>query len=370
MSARRFPGEAYRVWHLHPRWSLALRGAVAAALAWGVGMIVPPPFSEYPYYAPLGAVVATTSTLARSVRESAQAVGALLLGAAVALAVDTVMSPSALSVALVVGVAMLCAGWRALGQMGTWVANAALFVLILGQGEEAQYVGAFAGLVLVGAAIGVGVNAVWPPLPISPSEAALDRLRDALAEQAEALAEWLEHRGPLAPEEWERRRAGLRPTIERARAEVAHTSEASRGNLRARRHRTRATAQAARVEALGITAEGMDEIVRLLVTWEREDLDTVALGPELRPEFASALRALAEVLRAQADAGAGVGDRSRADAGDEAGAGTDDPVARLARRIEELPGDVRAARERSGEDHLVAAALVVVLRRSADALEA
>ncbi|MCK9795368.1 hypothetical protein M1843_16600 [Isoptericola sp. 4D.3] len=365
----RLPASAHRTWEMHPRWSLALRGAVAAALAWLVGMVAPPPFADYPYYAPLGAVLATTSTLARSVRESLQAVGALLLGAAVALGVDAVLAPSALSVALVVGVALLCAGWRALGDMGTWVANSAIFVLILGQGEETEYVGAFAGLVLVGAAIGVGVNAVRPPLPITPSEAALDRLRDALAEQADSLAGWLEHRGPLAPDEWERRRAGLRPTIERARAEVAHTWEASRGNPRARRHGDRASEQSRRIEALGTAAEGMDEIVRLLVTWEREDREVVALGPQLRPEFASALRSLAAVLRPTED---GAEDKAEDQAEDQ-GTEDDDPedaVAHLVRKVDELPGAVRAARERSGDDHLVAAALVVVLRRCASALEA
>ncbi|MFD7026387.1 aromatic acid exporter family protein, partial [Promicromonospora sukumoe] len=97
-------------WARHPRWSLAAKGAVAAALAWFVALLAPAPFSEYPYYAPLGAVVAMTSSAVRSVRESAQAVGALLLGAVIARGVDAAVGSSVLSVALVVAVALVCAG--------------------------------------------------------------------------------------------------------------------------------------------------------------------------------------------------------------------------------------------------------------------
>src|SRR5690606_8575909 len=104
-AARRARGvlsAAQQRWVRHPRWSLAVRGAIAAALAWFVGVLAPEPFSDYPYYAPLGAVVATPSTLARSVRESVQAVLAILVGAAIARVVDLALYPSAASVALVV----------------------------------------------------------------------------------------------------------------------------------------------------------------------------------------------------------------------------------------------------------------------------
>ncbi|MCZ2264164.1 hypothetical protein IRJ14_16370, partial [Isoptericola sp. QY 916] len=236
-------GAVRDAWARHPRWSLAVRGAVAAALAWLVGVVAPAPFSEYPYYAPLGAVIATTSTLARSVRESVQSVGALLLGAAIALAVDSVLMPGVLSVALVVGLALLCAGWRVFGGQGAWVANAAIFVLVLGQGEDVEYVGAFAGLVVVGAAIGTGVNILLPPLLLTPSGLALGALRDALVEQLDDLAGWLDDEGLLDVEEWEGRRRALFPVTDVARSAVARSGEASRGNPRARRHGERARSQ-------------------------------------------------------------------------------------------------------------------------------
>ncbi|MFE5337247.1 hypothetical protein ACFQ8E_15155 [Isoptericola sp. NPDC056573] len=355
----------HEVWVRHPRWSLAFRGAVAAALAWLVGVVAPAPFSDYPYYAPLGAVIATTSTLARSVRESVQTVGALLLGAAIALAVDSVLVPGVLSVALVVGLALLCAGWRVLGAQGTWVANSAIFVLVLGQGESAEYVGAFAGLVVVGAAIGTGVNLLLPPLLLAPSAIALGALRDALVEQLDDLAARLDDEGTLDPDEWERRRRALFPTIEGARAAVARSGEASRGNPRARRHGERARSQARQAEVLGTAAEVVDEVVRLLVDWERTGRDEVALGPRLRPELASALRSFADALREPEDDG---GPDDAVDAPPVTAA--DDPGAAFARSLDRLRDVVRDARERSGGDHLVAGALVVVLRRAADVLTA
>src|SRR5690625_37272 len=70
-------------WRRHPRMALAIRAAVAAAVAWVVVSVLPGELADdYPYYAPFGAVIATTFTLAGSVRESLQSVGAIAVNAA------------------------------------------------------------------------------------------------------------------------------------------------------------------------------------------------------------------------------------------------------------------------------------------------
>jgi hypothetical protein len=193
----------HRAWLTHPRWALAVKGALAASLAWFVALIAPPPFAEYPYYAPLGAVLATTSTVVRSVRDSLQSVAAVLVGAVIARTVALLPLPGLLELTVVVGLALLCVGWRIFGEMGSWTVMSAIFVLIIGSGDTGDYVGSYAGLILVGAAIGVGVNLLLPPLPLTPSELALSRLRDGIAEQVEALAAWLNDRGALQPDEWD-----------------------------------------------------------------------------------------------------------------------------------------------------------------------
>ena len=61
---RRWTRGAVRTWARHPRYGLAAKAALAASLAWAVVQLVPGPASAYPYYAPLGAVIATSTTLA------------------------------------------------------------------------------------------------------------------------------------------------------------------------------------------------------------------------------------------------------------------------------------------------------------------
>ena len=371
----RLAAAARRTWVKHPRWSLAAKGALAATLAWFAGTLAPAPLSEYPYYAPLGAVLATTSTLVRSVRESLQTVAAVLVGAVIARAVDLVPLPGPLAIAVAVGIALLCVGWRIFGEMGAWIVTSAIFVLILGAGEGLEYVGSYAGLIVVGAAIGVSVNLVLPPLPLAPSEVALTRLRDELAEQVEALATGLEDRGTLDPDEWENRRHRLIPTIERTRAAVGQMREASRANRKVRRtgYRDWVESQTRRAGALGTSAEVVDEIERLLVEWERDGRDDLALGRELRPAFAHALRAFATALRSaetqddDRDTGISNGFEAEPSTG-PASPDRADAVRRLDESLGELRAQVREARRTSEQDYFVAGALVIGLSRGAGAL--
>jgi hypothetical protein len=358
----------HRAWLRHPRWSLAAKGALAASLAWFVGLLAPEPFAQYPYYAPLGAVLATTSTVVRSVRDSLQSVAAVLVGALIARTVHLLPLPGLVELAMVVGLALLCVGWRIFGDMGSWTVMSSIFVLILGNGGDGdgmEFIGSYVGLILVGASIGIAVNLLLPPLPLTPSELALGRLRDGMADQVELLANWLEDRGTLDPDEWERRRQELFPTVEGARAAVAQTREASRANLRVRYKRNEywVASQTRRAGALGTSAEVVDEIVRLLVEWERDGRDEVALGQRLRPEFAATLRAFASALRAAVTRD--VADRPAAGAARDEAA---DAVARLDRSVEELRDVVRTAQRSSGQDYFVAGALIVNLARGADAL--
>lgn len=337
----------HRRWSRHPRWALAIKGSLAASLAWVVAVLAPAPFSDYPYYAPLGALIAMSSTAVRSVRQSAQATGAVLLGAVLAQGVDLVLGSSTLSVALAVGLALLCSGWRLFGEMGRWVATSALFVLILGGSEPLEFITVYSGLIVVGAVIGTAVNLLFPPLPLTPSEDALDRLRRVLVDQAEVLADRLERSGPLVADEWRRRRRAVAPTTDRSHGAMAQTDEAMRVNLRGHRYSGWAGAQAGRAEALWTAADVLDEVVRLLAEWEHTDRADVALGPEIRPVLATTLRSYAAALRSDRD---------------------DDPAGGAAEAVSRLADAVRAARGDSGDDLFVAGALVVALRRGVDAL--
>ncbi|MEK8225967.1 hypothetical protein NKG05_07675 [Oerskovia sp. M15] len=253
-----------------------------------------------PYYAPLGAVVATTSTVARSVRESLQAVAAIVVGALVARGVDLVLAPSALSIALVVAVATLVAGWGFLGEMGSWAVTSALFVLIIGNADKVGYMGAYVGLVVVGALVGIGINLLFPPLPLAASDVALARLRNALADQLEHLADGLDLDAAPSPEEWDERRLLLTPVLDRSRQSSARAKEAARANRRARRYAEATQAQSAQAEALALTSSVVADLTRLVTSWETLGRDDLAFGEPLRPLTRDALLAYADAVRSTA----------------------------------------------------------------------
>ena len=172
-----------------PRTVLALKAAVAAGLAW----LVVIPFSgvadDYPYYAPLGAVVVTSTTVMTSVRTSLQALAALAIGAGLAVVVVQAPVAQVVAVMLVVGIGTALASWQRLGEMSAYVPFTALFVLIIGGEDPSYYVLGYGGLTAVGAAVGVAVNLALPQLPLGRTLQALADLQEELSRQLRSLAE-------------------------------------------------------------------------------------------------------------------------------------------------------------------------------------
>ncbi|UNX53784.1 hypothetical protein MF406_12440 [Georgenia sp. TF02-10] len=276
--------------------SLAVRAGVAAALSWLIAPLLPAPASDYPYYAPLGAVIATTFSLAGSVRESLQAVLAIAIGGTIALGADLLSEDSGpLMVAVVITLGVVAAGWRPLGDQGSWVPMAALFTLIIGQGE-AFFVGTYAGLVLLGALVGLGVNLVFPPLPLAPVQEATREMRQVLVVQLRDTADLLARGEPPEPADWAGRRRDVEPARWRMRDAARQADEARRGNVRARRYAGAVAGELRQGEALDRLTTQVSELTDLLSEEERAGLEQVALGPALRPAAAEALRRLADAL--------------------------------------------------------------------------
>lgn len=108
---------------------LVLRTSAAAGLSWIVARMLPIG-GAYPYYAPLGAVVATSVTITASLRETVRAFVAIVLGAVIALATGAVLPASTATVVLVVALGVVVAQIPWLGDMGPlgadrWVVRAA-----------------------------------------------------------------------------------------------------------------------------------------------------------------------------------------------------------------------------------------------------
>lgn len=327
--------------------NLSLKAALAAALSW---LAVQPLWgvaADYPYYAPLGAVIAVTATVAGSVRDSLQGLAAILAGATLSLVVMQLDLPVVADITLVVAFGTALAGWRRFVGKASSVPVTALFVLIIGRGDAVDYAIAYLGLTSLGAVIGIALNIAFPPLALTRMADSVSRLRVVLADQLDALATGLSNDAPLTAAEWDRRRHAIRPTMEEMQRVVDHTTDARRANWRARRWSDHAEQRYQQARALQQVAFLIEDITSLVVEQERAELKEVALGPTLRPYAARALGAMADVLRSV-----------------EGDTADPDKLRSADKAVVALAEAIRAARERSSNDLFAAGTVVAGVRRA------
>ena len=335
----------------HPRLPLAVKCAVAAALAWLLVLPIGGVADDYPYYAPLGAVVAVGTTVVHSLRASLQSIIALTLGAALSIGVGLLPLPEVIAVAAVVGLGTMVAGWRHVGEMASWVPISGLFILIIGRSDPGNYALAYVGLTGLGAAVGVLVNGAVPPLPLTATGATQSALLHRLANQLDDLADGLVEEPLPSAEEWEKRRWAIAPHNKQMRLMVEEATEARRGNWRASRWRETADRQYALARALEQLSFMVEDITGLIIEQEHSERRIVVLGPTLRPPTAIALQTMAEVLRSVHGATADPDVLHRAD----------DAVWDLGRGIRDL-------RTRTEDDLFPAGTIVTAIRRGITAL--
>lgn len=278
-----------------------IRAALAAAIAWQLAVLLPAPFSEYAYYAPMGAVLAALPTVADSASAAWRTVLAILLGSGIAIGVHEVARPlpTALTLALVVAVAIGVEQWRVLGSNASWVSIAALFTLTLGgAGSPTDFVVTYAGLVLLGGAVGVLVTTLlFPPLQLTHARQQIDLVRELLAEHLERVAGEL-RRGDLPTAEEEGRRiAALGAPLDRMRDAERTVDRARRANPRARKWQEPAARLRAQSRSLDRVAVLADDVTAVVAEYrpqepggDRPELQTVE-------RLADALDGLAGVVR-------------------------------------------------------------------------
>ncbi|MFE6510500.1 hypothetical protein ACFVDI_11980 [Nocardioides sp. NPDC057767] len=332
-------------------WGQTLTTGTAGAIAFWVGAVFPGPAGEFPYYAPLGAVVAMSSTVMGSVRKSVQSIVSIWLGSAIALAVGAVLSPSPATVALVIAVGTIAGTWSWLDDTGHWVPTAALFVLIIGTEDPVAFVSAFGGLTLIGAAIGVLMTVLFPQLPLAPMERAITEVRAEVLVQLRRLAHALHEDRPPTAHEWSDYRAQLEPAVQNMRAARQLVVEASRANRRREPHRLRLERQLAQAADLERVCFLVEDLTQLLEEEERAENDQVGLGPELRPHTARALFALADLVQS--------GDGRTAEPGVKTDA--QDALSALVDQIQ----DVRVS-DSADDELFTAGSVVTTIRRCLD----
>ncbi|MDH2415604.1 hypothetical protein [Nocardioides sp. CER19] len=341
----------------HPRPVLAAKAAVAAGAAWLVVQPLGGFVDDYPYYAPLGAVVAMSTSVVESARSAAQAVAAIVTGAALAFGVDALPLPGAAAVAAGIGLGVIVAGARFFGTMGSWVPFATLFVLIVGGAHPMGYAVAYGGLTALGAAIGVVVNLALPQLPLTPAAMAQERLRGQLADQLDLLADGLASEDVLSRDDWARLRLALEPDVRRAEDLLRAATESRRANWRARRWAEVADRREEQARALQRLTGCIDEVIALVVDVRTSMHADDLVAAQLRERATAAFRAVAEMLRT-------------VDGEPEDPDGPDAPAAastRAAGAVARLAEDAGRAGAAAGHRYLAAAAIAVTLHQAVEA---
>ncbi|NKX49738.1 FUSC family protein [Arthrobacter deserti] len=214
-----------------PRLQLAFKAALAAGLAWTLALGIPGAANEYPYYAPVGALLSLYPTVAGSVKTAAQTLAGLMLGVGLAWLLMLWAEPSALSVGLLVCLGVLLAGLPRLGTGKDWVPTAALFVLLVGGPDAGDYSTGYLIQTAVGAAVGITVNfLVFPPLHFNAAATELERLRQDLADQLDQMTAALVEPWPPEHRDWSGRSEDLALVASEVRRAAQHAAQSGKGN--------------------------------------------------------------------------------------------------------------------------------------------
>jgi len=222
---------------LWPRLQLALKAALAAGIAFFLAPFMPGSAADYPYYAPLGALVAMYENVSGSMRQGLQTLLGLAIGIGLAFMLFTLGEPTPVTVAIVMGLGVILAGLPRIGSGSDWIPTAALLVLLVGGHDPDQFSFGYLVQMGVGVTVGIAVNLlVFPPLHFEAAAISIAELRLALARQLEDMGEALKENWPPEHEDWSRRSDALAASARSVRLAVEKADASRRANPRRRLH--------------------------------------------------------------------------------------------------------------------------------------
>ncbi|WP_425860984.1 FUSC family protein [Arthrobacter sp. TWP1-1] len=280
---------------------LAAKTALAVGLSWILAPYMPGVVDEYPYYAPLGALVSMYPTFMGSVRSGLQTLVGLLFGIMLATGVLLLGTPNIITISVAVGLGVLLAGLPRLGAGREYVPVATLLVLIIG-GQNAETFSVGYGVQMaLGVVVGLAVNVtIFPPLTLDTAREEISRGRNALMTQLRDAAKALVEEWPPEHEDWASRQHDLDVVIGEIRRAVDAAGESHRANPRAyRRSRHQFVAQTyedlAVLERITYYIRDLSEVLAAAI-WDGPL--NLQLKADLREPLSICLTATAEVLRA------------------------------------------------------------------------
>jgi len=222
---------------LGPRLKLAAKAAVAAGLAFLIAPLMPGSAADYPYYAPLGALVVMYENVAGSMRQGVQTLVGLAIGIGLAFVLFSLGPPTPLTVAVVMGLGVILAGLPRIGSGSDWIPTAALLVLLVGGQNPDKFSFGYLFQMGVGVTVGIAVNLlIFPPLHFRAAALSLAELRLALSLQLTDMGKALGESWPPEHEDWSRRSDALAGRARKVRAAVQKADAGRRANPRRRLH--------------------------------------------------------------------------------------------------------------------------------------
>ena len=312
-------GRAWRAAVAGPRLLLALKTALAVGIAWALAPHVPGVAEQYPYYAPLGALVSMYPTLMGSAKTGLQTLLGLAVGIALAALVVVTVGPTWWTIPLIVGIGVVLSGTGWFGAGREYVPMAALFVLIIGGARAEDYSLGYLVQMAVGVVVGLLVNLlVAPGLTSESASARVDEFERQLARHLHDMADALEETWPPEHEAWSTNGEQLAATASEVRRALVDGDESRKGNPRALLHRHSSRTDHLRLATLDGTLFHVRDMTAALADtiWDRPG--ALPFDAELARPLSAACHAVAEAI----------------ESGDSL-AGADAAVEELVRRVDE-----------------------------------
>lgn len=276
---------------------LAAKTALAVGLAWTIAPHLPGVTDDYPYYAPLGALISMYPTLMASARSSLQTILGLVTGIGLAALVVVTVGPTWWSIPVVVGLGVLISGTGWFGSGQEYVPIAALFVLIIGGPNADAYSLGYLTQMGVGLAIGLAVNILIAPAPLTAhATARVDAFQQQLAAHLSSIGRAVSEPWPPAHDEWAHDAESLAETARNVQAALAEADDSRRGNLRAWISHNDSHETHERLDTLDRLTHHIRDISDCLAETIWDHPGGLPLDPALVGPLSSACRAVADVV--------------------------------------------------------------------------
>lgn len=284
---------------LWPRLQLATKAGLAAGIAFFIAPYMPGSAAEYPYYAPLGALVAMYENVSGSMRQGVQTLVGLAIGVGLAFTLFSLGNPTPLTVALVMGLGVILAGLPRIGSGSDWIPTAALLVLLVGGHNPDKFSFGYLFQMGVGVTVGIVVNLlVFPPLHFRAAALSLAELRLALSQQLVDMGKALRENWPPEHEDWSRRSEALAAHARSVRAAVQKADASRQANPRRRLHPRDVDADYSNLRDLERLTFHIQDVTQVLsdVIWATDNPFVIPDG-HAEP-LAEAMTTVGEVIRA------------------------------------------------------------------------